>query len=89
MRLKKLLEEWIRNMASLDPSWMLTKAQVDSVANLPCQGIPSGRNSGTPVRRGFPPDLDTQMKSILEAVSREELRWRSGLTRQTQLEERE
>ena len=75
MRLKTLLAEWLRTMASLDPWWVL--AQIDSAANLPCLGIRSGRNSGIPVRRGCPPDLETQMESILEAVSREELRWLS------------
>ncbi len=77
MRLKSLVEEWLRNLASFDPSWMLMQTQVDSAANLQYQGIPSGGNSGTPVRRGCPPDLDAQMDSILGAVSREELRWPS------------
>jgi hypothetical protein len=76
MRLKTLLEEWVRNMASFDPSWML-QTQVDPAENLPCQGMPSGRNSGAPVRRGCPPDLDAQMEAIVEAVSREEQRWPS------------
>jgi len=62
-------------MASIDPWWMLTQTRVDSAANLPCHGIPSGTNSGTLVRPGCPPDLDAQMESILEAVSLEELRW--------------
>jgi hypothetical protein len=87
VRLKTLLAEWLRNMASLDPLWVLT--QIDSAAKLPCQGIPSGRNSGTPVRRGCPPDLETQMESILEAVSREELKWQSRSDPKTQPEKSE
>ncbi len=75
MSFKTLLAEWLHNMECLDPWWVLT--QIDSAAVLQCQGIPSGRNSSTPVRPGCPPDLETQMESMLEAVSREELRWPS------------
>jgi hypothetical protein len=74
---KALLEGWARSMAFFDPWWTLTQTQVDSAADLPCPVISSGRNSATPVRRGSSPDLDAQMEAILEAVSREELRWPS------------
>ena len=84
MRLKTLLAEWLRNMASLDPWWVLS--QIDSAATLPCYDIHLGMNSFAPVRRGCPPDLETQMESILEAVSREELRWPLRSDPKTQLE---
>jgi hypothetical protein len=76
MRLKTLLEELVRSMASLDPWCILTQTRVDGATSTPCPGIPSARNSDTPVSRDGAADLDAQMESILEAVSREELRWR-------------
>jgi hypothetical protein len=76
MRLKTLLEELVRSMASLDPWCILTQTRVDGATNLPGQNILSGKNPDSPVSRDHAPDLDGQMESILEAVSREELRWR-------------
>ena len=75
MRLKTLLEEMVRSMASLDPWCILTQTRVDGATNTASPGIPSGRNSDTPLSRDGAPDLDAQMESILEAVSRAELRW--------------
>jgi hypothetical protein len=76
MKLKTLLEELVRIMASLDPWWILTQTRVDGATNLPGQNILYGKNPDSPVSRDHAPGLDAQMESILEAVSREELRWR-------------
>jgi len=76
MKLKALLEEWVRSIASLDPWCILTQTRADGAANLPGQNILSGKNPDSPVSRDHTPDLDAQIESILEAVSREELRWR-------------
>ena len=76
MKLKTLLEEFVRSMASLDPSCILTQTRVDGATNLPGESIQSAKNPDSPVSRDHAPDLDAQMESILEAVSLEELRWR-------------
>jgi hypothetical protein len=76
MKFKTLLKEWVRSLASLDPWCILPRTGVNGATNLSGQNILSGKNSDSPVSRDHAPDLDAQMKSILEAVSREELRWR-------------
>ncbi len=76
MKLKTLLEEFVRSMASLDPWCILTQTRVDGATNLPGESIQSGKNPDSPVSRDHAPDLDAQMESLLEAVSLEELRWR-------------
>ena len=64
MKLKTLLEELARSMASLDPWWILTQTQVDGATNLLGQTILSGKNPDSPVSRDHAPDLDAQMESI-------------------------
>ncbi len=76
MKLKTLLEELVRSMASLDPWCILSQTRVVGATNLSGHNVLSGKNPDSPVSRDHAPDLDAQMESILEAVSGEELRWR-------------
>src|SRR5207237_6803745 len=64
MKLKTLLEEFVRSMASLDPWCILTQTRVDGATNLPGESIQSGKNPDSPVSRDHAPDLDAQMESI-------------------------
>ena len=64
MKLKTLLEEFVRSMASLDPSCILTQTRVDGATNLPGESIQSAKNPDSPVSRDHAPDLDAQMESI-------------------------
>ena len=64
MKLKTLLEEFVRSMASLDPWCILTQTRVDGATNLRAQNILSGKNPDSPVSRDHAPDLDAQMESI-------------------------
>src|SRR5205823_14419051 len=75
MKLKTLLEEFVRSIASLDPWCILTQTRVEGARNLPGQNILSGKNPDSPVSRDHAPDLDAQMESRLEAVSLVELSW--------------
>jgi hypothetical protein len=70
MRLKTLLQELVRSTASLDPWCILTQTRVDGGTNTPCPGIPSGRNSDTPVSRDGALDLDELAFVLFGAYAR-------------------